>query len=194
MDYYYQLLQYAGDFFFIGLQLGFIAYLFLKKIPREYHSRWSTSVNNFNHSSEDFYARLKEELETQNIKGLGIKKVMLKEGTIFSYSRFYLKVVWKDYAFYICAAPFYQNFFVSYWIMNRSTIAQILISRIPFFGDWLLRNLYPVTFYKIDTASMLLSYVHSATLKVYDEITTNSGVRALSEEERKPILNDIFKR
>ncbi len=194
MNNLFELLQYVGSALPLLIFFSIVIYFIFKYTPKHYHSHWATSAKNFNYSTEDFYQRLQVELQTQTIQGLRIKKVGLRTGSIFSHSRYYLEVIWKDYAFYICAAPFSDNYFISYWLMTRATDTQLLISRIPFVGGWLLRNLYPITFYKIDTASMFQSYVHLATLKIYDEITANTGVRALSDEERKPTLNDFFKR
>lgn len=194
MNNLFDLLQYVGSALVYLVSLSILIYFIFKYTPKQYHSHWATYAKNFNHSTEDFYQRLEVELQSQTICGLRIKKVGLRTGSIFSHSRYYLEVIWKDYAFYICAAPFSENYFISYWLMTRTTDAQLFISHIPFVGGWLLRNLYPITFYKLDTASMFQSYVHSATLKVYDEITANKGIRALSEEERKPTLNNFFKR
>ena len=41
---------------------------------------------------------------------------------------------------------------------------------------------------------MFMSYAQAAVLKVVDDITKSQGVRAMSEQERKPTLQDIFKR
>ena len=54
--------------------------------------------------------------------------------------------------------------------------------------DGLHKKLYPVTYYRIDTASMFMSYAQSSVLKIIDEITNNKGTRALTENERKPVL------
>ena len=100
----------------------------------------------------------------------------------------------KKYQYDICAAPFGDGFFVSWWLLDRASWIQILIRLIPFIGSWLVRKLYPITYYKIDTASMFMTYAQASVLKVIKDITNDKGVRALSEAERKPILNDIFKR
>ena len=85
-------------------------------------------------------------------------------------------------------------FFVSSWLFYRNPILKILISKLPFIGGWLARKLFPVTFYKIDTASMFMTYAHQSVLNVVEAITKEKGTRALTEAERKPTLNNIFKR
>jgi type II secretory pathway component PulF len=168
--------------------------LLFKSSVKNFHSRWSTLIDNFNYSSQDFYKQLTEELQSHGIKGLSTKFVFLKEGNAFSSKRTYLRVTWKDYDYDICAAPFGNGFFISWWLLYKNSFWQLFLFRVPFIGTWLVKKLFPITYYKIDTASMFMSYAQSSVLKIVDTITNNKGVKALSENERKPILKDIFKR
>ena len=52
----------------------------------------------------------------------------------------------------------------------------------------------PATYYRIDTALMFQTAVHAEVLAVIDGMTKAKGIRALSEDERKPILRDFFQR
>jgi hypothetical protein len=180
------------------LLYGLIAFLILRSIfsasLKSYHSRWNTLIDNFNFSTKEFYKLLKEELENQGIKRIKMEQVSLKEGNALSSRRAYLRITWKDYQYDICGAPFGNGFFISWWLLYKNSFGQILISKIPFVGGWLAKKLYPVTYYKIDTASMFMSYAQAAVLKVIDDITKSQGIRLLSEQERKPTLQDIFKR
>jgi hypothetical protein len=81
-------------------------------------------------------------------------------------------------------------------LINRSSgknwVRYVLV--IPVIG-WLMKRLFlPATYYRIDTASMFRSAVHSAVQEVIDEITKAKGLRALTELERKPILREFFQR
>ena len=177
---------------------GLIAFLILKSIfstsLKNHHSHWNTLIDDFNFSTKEFYKLLKEDLESQGIKRIKMEQVSLKEGNVMSFSRTYLRIIWKDYQYDICGAPFGNGFFISWWLLYKNSLGQILISKIPFVGGWLARKLYPVTYYKIDTASMFMTYAQASVLKVIDDITKAQGVHSLSEQERKPILQDIFKR
>lgn len=182
----------------IYLFQGLVVFLILKSIFsatfKSHHSKWNTLIDNFNFSTHEFYKLLREELQNQGIKSIEIKQVSLKEGNAFSSRRSYLRATWKEYQYDICAAPFGKGFFISWWLLYKNSIGQLIISKIPFLGGWLARKLYPVTYYKIDTASMFMSYAQAAVLKVIDDITKEQGVRAFSETDKKPILNDVFKR
>lgn len=48
-----------------------------------------------------------------------------------------------------------------------------------------------LTYYQLDTALMFQEAVHAAVLEVIDGLTQAKGLRALSEEERKPILRAL---
>ena len=175
-----------------------IVFLILKfvfgKQLKTHHSNWNTLIDNFEYSSKEFYQRLAVELKSHGITKIRTEKVHLNEGGVMSSSRLYLRVTWRDYQYDICGAPFGKGFFISWWMLYKSSFGQILISNIPFIGGWLAKKLYPVTYYRSDTASMFMSYAQQSVLKVIEDITKDTGLRALSEADKKPILNDIFKR
>lgn len=177
---------------------GLLLFLILKSIftrtLKTYHSNWNILIDDFNFSTEEFYQLFKKELLSKGVSGINTNDVSLYEGNIFSQKRRYIRVRWKEYQYDICAAPFGKGFFISWWLLYRNSIIHILISKIPFVGEWLARKLFPITYYKIDTASMFMTYAQSSVLKIIDEITSEKGIRQLSESERKPILKDIFKR
>ncbi len=183
-----------GLYILYGLFVILLVRTLLRKSLKNYHSRWFTLISDFGYSSQEFYKQLIEELQSQGIENISTKYVFLKEGNAFSKKRTYLRVTWKDYDYDICAAPFGNGFFVSWWLLYKNSFWQLLLLRIPFLGNWLVKILFPVTYYKIDTASMFMSYAQSSVLKIVDSITKLEGVKSLSETKRKPILNDIFKR
>jgi len=175
-----------------------IAFLILKSLFtqsfKQYHSKWSTSIDNFKFSTEEFYTLLRKELKSNGVVGMDIHIVRLKIGNAFSTSRKYMRVNWKEYQYDICAAPFGNGYFISWWLLFKNSPMQVFVSKIPFVGDWLSRKLYPVTYYKIDTASMFMTYCQQSVLKVVDQITSDKGIRILTESERKPMLGNVFKR
>jgi hypothetical protein len=68
------------------------------------------------------------------------------------------------------------------------------ILAIPLIGTiyrWLFK---PETYYKVDTMSMFQSVVHAAVVETIDGLTTAKGLRALTEDERKPIMRDFLRR
>ncbi len=185
ITFYLTYIIYALVFFII------LKFIFGKKL-KNYHSRWNTLIDNFEYSPKEFYSRLKTELESHGITRISINEKYIKEGGAMSHSRMYLRATWKDYQYDICGAKFGHGFFVSWWLLYKDSIWKILISKIPFVGSWLAQKLFPVTYYRIDTASMFMSYAQSSVLKVIDDITNDKGIRTLSEDQRKPILNDVF--
>jgi hypothetical protein len=49
----------------------------------------------------------------------------------------------------------------------------------------------PNTYFKMDTTLMFQEVVRRAVLEVFDGVTSAHGLRALSEDERKPIMRAL---
>ncbi|MEK7315657.1 MAG: hypothetical protein AAB011_05715 [Candidatus Eisenbacteria bacterium] len=65
------------------------------------------------------------------------------------------------------------------------------ILTVPILG-WVYERLFaPVTFYRLDTASMFRTTVQQAVLEALDALTTQKGLKALAPEERKPTLDRL---
>ena len=159
----------------------------------DYHSNWATLLSNFKFSTKEFYERVKFEMSNHEIEDLNFEEVKLKIGNIFSSERLYLRIKWDEYYYDLCFAPFGDGCFVSWWLIFKTPGDEDFFTKIPFIGEWIRRAFYRKTFYKIDTASVFMTYAHNSVLKVIDEITKDTGIR-LSEAERKPILRNIFDR
>lgn len=187
--------NFLEEYYYLGiiiLATFFVIKGLLRTSFKNHHSHWNTLLGNFSFSTQEFYHLLKEDLQGQGIKAVVIDRVSLKEGNAFSSKRSYLRVTWKEYQYDICGAPFGKGFFISWWLLFKVSVGQILIVRIPFIGRWLEQKLYPITYYKVDTASMFMTYAQASVLRVIKAISDKGGVRALSESEKKPILNNIF--
>jgi hypothetical protein len=71
-------------------------------------------------------------------------------------------------------------------------ISDDLIRVLPLIGPLYVWLFKPATYYRIDTMLMFQKAVHNAVLDVLDEITKESGIRALSDLERKPIMKGLL--
>jgi len=164
------------------------------KINQIIHSSWNTLIDDFQYSTKDFYKLLLEELKSHGIKGIKISSKSHREGNLASSKRLYLRVKYKKYHYDCCLAPFGNGTFISWWLVMETSRGAALLSLIPILGPWLASKIYTFTYFKVDTASMFMSYAQSSVLKVIDQITKDAGVRAIPDNERKPILSDVFKR
>lgn len=183
-----------GMYAICGIILFVIIKNLINKLLQDHHSNWNTLIDNFDYSPKEFYTKLKIELESHGVKNIKIVEKFIKEGGAMSHSRIYLRATWKDYQYDICGCKFGNGFFISWWLLYKNSLGKIIVSKIPFVGTWVAHKFYPITYYRIDTASMFMSYAQASVLKVINDITNDKGVRALTEVERKPILNNIFAR
>jgi hypothetical protein len=83
--------------------------------------------------------------------------------------------------------------FLGYLVREGTIMIEDTILEVPVLGAIYERFFHPITYYKIDTALMFQESIRLAVHEVIDEITKSKGIRALSESERAPIMNDLFK-
>ena len=201
----------------------------------------------------EFYASLQKAVDARDVPQVETSMVAHQESGLGSPKREYLRMHRGRNAFDVCAAPFGNGFFVSWWFtepplkygflymlvfflclmagfsilgwvgfgvgattgyglavffggvgsfigtplllwvlgdgVRRGTIGnERTLLAIPIVG-WLYEWIFaPETFYAMDTAIMFQTAVHNAVLEVVDCMTAAKGIRALTEEERKPIM------
>src|SRR5690349_12311286 len=155
-------------------------------------SRWSTLIEDFNMSSQDFYAQVTKAVEKRKIPDAKIERIEMKEGGVFSAKREYLSISCKkDFYFAICAAPFGTGFFVSWWLLDPPDgILSSVFSTTAAIAKAFVK---PWTYYRVDSATMFQTATHSAVLEVIDAMTTAQGLKNLSDTERKPVMREFFK-
>jgi hypothetical protein len=158
-------------------------------------SRWNTLVEDFQIPPKTFYDYVEVALKQRAVPNIGLTRVSLKEGSLFSASREYLRITRDNYIFDVCCAPFGTGCFVSWWLYTEITgcIVRFIVS-IPLIGPFIFSWLYPLTYYRLDTAHMFQESVRKAVLQVIDGTTQEKGIRTLTEAERKPIMREFFLR
>ena len=92
-----------------------------------------------------------------------------------------------------CTLPLFA-WLLGLYIRENPMGIEDTILELPVIGPLYQKLFRPVTYYKIDTALMFQSAVHSVVLEVIDGITQAQGLRALSEAERKPIMREFYQK
>lgn len=162
--------------------------------PTTVISHWNHRFDGMQQSSHDFYAEVERRLQTQNLGDMKTERVNLSEGGVFSAKREYLQVRRKEHVFHVCAAPFGNGFFISWWLGHVESGFWAWLAGLPVIGFFVQNFLKPLTYYKLDTALMFQSVIHSVLVEVLDGLAKQTGLRALTEGERKPIMRDVFAR
>lgn len=163
-----------------------------RRRPIEVFSHWHKMVEGLPVSSQGFYETLEHALSARQISDLRVARVFWREGGLLSAKREYLEVRRSDKVFYVCAAPFGNGFFVSWWLgefLGFLALVRLWASLVPIVGPLVAPK---KTYYQLDTALMFQSLTHSGVLEVVDGMIENKGLKALTESERKPILRDFF--
>ena len=156
-------------------------------------SHWSHLIDGLEgQSSDEFYTKLEAGITARKMPDVRCSRVSHFEGGMFSASRIYLRVTYKEHIFDVCAAPFGTGFFISWWLVNEPGCLTAL-SEIPILG-WFIRLLYTrETYYRIDVRLMFQSAVHAVVQEMVTEICETSGKRVPALLEFKPVMKEFFK-
>jgi len=134
------------------------------------HSHNYQHFENVQLSSQAFYDELITDIDVYQFPNMTYSKALLKAGDYaWSGKREYLELTYKDLRFYICAAPFGKNFFVSWWLKESSTAFDRFFNRL--FGG------KEKTFYQIDTEAMFLSSMNAIINRKIEQIKVAHGFR-----------------
>jgi len=155
-------------------------------------SHWNHRANQIQLSPNEFYRVVEERLAKEGLEKVKTTRVNMSEGGIFSSKREYLQVRRGDHIFHICAAPFGQGFFVSWWLGSVEKGFWAWMAKIPLIGRLFTGLFKPLTYYRVDSALMFQSVTHAAITEALDSLLSQKGLKALSEGDRKPIMRDFF--
>jgi hypothetical protein len=161
-------------------------------VPTTILSHWNQMIPRLEQSAQEFYMLVEDALVPHNLKNVKTERVNLAEGGMLSAKREYLQIRRSEHVFHVCAAPFGNGFFISWWLGHIESGFWAWLASLPFIGSIVARFIKPLTYYKIDTALMFQSVTHGALMEALDGITAAKGLRALTEAERKPVMRDFF--
>lgn len=168
-----------------GFALIIILYRWTKKEPEKeldaIHQHHYHHFSDLQLSSADFYDTLTAIITEREFPNVKCSRVTMSTGGYFDPRRTYLEVKGDEQVFYVCAAPFGKNFFISYWLRDVPEGC----------GEVFLRKVFGLepgkkTFYQIDSAAMFMESIKSAVLQAIEAATTERGLRKLSPDELIP--------
>ena len=155
-------------------------------------SHWSQLIEGLEASPMEFYTAVEAAIEQRQVPDAKRSRVNYREGSLLSAKREYLRVRRRKLVFDVCGAPYGNGFFVSYWEGNFPSLDEML-REMPFVGEF-VEILRPTTYYKVDTEIMFRTSIHQAVREVVDGMVQTQGLRALTDDEWKPIMRDFFRK
>ena len=97
-------------------------------------SHWYHLTENFRMSSLDFYTAVEKALDRRSLPGIDMSRVSWKEGGIGTARREYLRVTRGRLSFDVCAAPFGNSFFFSWWLTRVRSGGGVIVLFALLFG------------------------------------------------------------
>lgn len=164
------------------------------KPPSSIVSHWYHLIDGLQTSPLKFYEAVETAITKRQAPDAKASRVQWREGGMFSAKREYLRIQRQKLVFDICGAPFGRGFFISWWLGELPSGVAAFAGMFPVVGSFVQDVFRPSTYYKIDSALMFGEMIHGGVLEVCDAMTTASGIRTLSDLERKPVLRDFYRK
>jgi hypothetical protein len=116
-------------------------------------SHWYKSLDILSASSVDFYKAIEIAIESRALHDIQISRVFWREGGLLSDDREYLRVKRRRLIFDICAAPFGNGFFVSWWL--AANIPSAVGAAIALFVITLASFVFFLSYFGLETGAFL---------------------------------------
>jgi hypothetical protein len=176
----FEFLLRSGFIHIAGIILFVALLFFLFRIKAKVLDHWHFTYDGLNFSTQEFYALAQQGIQSREIPKLTFGRTTYREIFLFGQQREYLRIYRGDYVFDICAAPFGKGMYVSWWLVEETSLAQRIFRRLP-----LISFFYSVrTYHQIDSEMMFRDLVHMAVQETIETVTTAKGARRLTESER----------
>jgi hypothetical protein len=167
-----------------GIAALFVIYRWTKHEPEKeldaIHAHQYHHFEDFQLSSAEFYTALKEIITERSFPHVKANVVKVSTGGLLSHNREYLEVTASSLAFYVCAAPFGKNFFISYWLRELPP------GCVDVFNFRVFGYTERKTFYQVDTEAMFVEGIKAAIQKAIAKVTEAKGLRTLTPFELTP--------
>lgn len=155
-------------------------------------SSWRHYFQAVDSSPQTILSAIEESIEKREIPDIKLKRVVRKEGGLFSSRREYVRVQRKEYFFDISVIPFGRGLIVSWYLREKIGFFWRMAFVFPALGVILIRLIRPDTFCRFDTAWAFENNIHSTVLETMNGQTQARGYRSFAEDDRKPIHSSFF--
>lgn len=147
------------------------------------HSRWYHFFPDLQLSADEFYTLAEAQVKLKEIPNLKIKRVKLFNRS-WTTTREYLRIQGGDLVFDLCAAPYGTGYFISCWMGESKSFIYRVLAQVPILGYIMHHLSNTKTYFQWDSETMFQECVHTGIMEAVDAISSEKGMRMLSESER----------
>lgn len=123
-------------------------------------SHWYLLMEDFEASAMEFYSALEDGVRRRNLPETSMSRVTWQEGGLATAKREYLRVTRARLAFDICAAPFGNGVFFSWWLARiPQRFAIVLLGLIVFGGMIAFGILWSVFGFSVSVVLLPLAFI-----------------------------------
>lgn len=98
-------------------------------------SHWYLLIEDFETSALEFYTAVEEALRERQVPDITLSRVSWQEGGVATAKREYLRIERSRLAFDVCAAPFGNGYFFSWWLSRIPQQFGVILLGLVLFGS-----------------------------------------------------------
>lgn len=154
--------------------------------------RWLRLIEGLSASPSQLYKQVEQRLAELDVPDYQVSKATFCQGGLVSTKRIQLQVTRGYFRFDLYAAPFGASFGAAWRCYVKIPFAACAVCSIPVLGWAAYVLFFRYTAYIEDRGLMFQETMQSCVRQSIDALTEEHGVRALSDDEHKPIMADMY--
>jgi len=157
--------------------IAWVAYKMYSKMPQIEVTDYRWYFPDFQISSKEYYKLVESLHRNLSVPNITYEQINFPEKGIFSSDRQYLRIQKSIYVFDICAAPYGNGSFISWWYGERYDWPIRLLLSIPIIGWFTRRTLKLKTYYQRDEQQVFRIAIEGVISEAKEQICAPHGVR-----------------
>ena len=142
----------------------------------------------------EMYESFEKHVLARAVPRVSLSAATVPEGGWLGALRDNVRVSRRSLRFDVSAMRFGDSLGVSWRCYHRLRMHELVLTSLPLLGWLLYRAFYRYTPYAEDQALLFQSLVQQCLGDALDELGSAGGLRALTQDELKPVLADLFQR
>ncbi|MGV3598041.1 MAG: hypothetical protein ACO1PI_09240 [Bacteroidota bacterium] len=152
----------------------------MARVIRHILEHWIGYFDTVQYSTQEFYGLTEESINQRELPGVKLTRVKFFQDSSLWAKREYLRVRNREFIFDICAAPYGNGFYVSWYMGKRSTLFYRFMIRVPLIGPMIQVLAESKTYYQIDSMAMFRACIKACVDEAVEKISAEKGVRSLA--------------
>lgn len=167
----------------------------MPRIPKNVVGHWSLFMEDYQTSAMDFYSAIEEAVARREVPETETSRVTWNESGIGSAKREYLRIARGGVAFDVCAAPYGNGYYFSWWTAIIVPIGHTVLALLGFFGTFMVTSLAAFWLARQGCGSIFLAVIsYPMVFFLLGTVVREFGPNAEIAVLNLPIIGAVYER